>query len=172
MEDTLEYIKCPACGKEMQKVFMPSAGVNLDVCLDGCGGIFFDGRELKKFDEQSESIEDLKKELEGKTFEKVDESQTRVCPLCGNNMVKNNVSIKKEITIDECYNCGAKFFDNGELIKMREQYPTEKDRQQAFLSGTYREIGSQIDALEFQYDMNYAKRSKFLKALDKIFFGM
>jgi len=87
-------------------------------------------------------------------------------------MVKNNVSIKKEITIDECYNCGAKFFDNGELIKMREQYPTEKDRQQAFLSGTYREIGSQIDALEFQNDMNNAKRSKFLKALDKIFFGM
>lgn len=131
----------------------------------------FDGRELKKFDEQSESIEDLKKAIEGKTFEKVDESLTRVCPVCGNNMVKNNVSIKKEITIDECYNCGAKFFDNGELTKMREQYSTEEDRRQAFISATYRDIGSQIDAMEFQNNMNYAKRSKFLKALDKIFLG-
>jgi len=86
-------------------------------------------------------------------------------------MVKNNVSIKKEITIDECYNCGAKFFDNGELTKMREQYSTEEDRRQAFISATYRDIGSQIDAMEFQNNMNYAKRSKFLKALDKIFLG-
>ena len=165
MEDTLEYIKCPACGKEMQKVLMPDAGVNLDVCLDGCGGIFSVAKA------NGVSVEDLKKAIEGKTFEKVDESLTRVCPVCGNNMVKNNVSIKKEITIDECYNCGAKFFDNGELTKMREQYSTEEDRRQAFISATYRDIGSQIDAMEFQNNMNYAKRSKFLKALDKIFLG-
>ena len=54
---------------------------------------------------------------------------------------------------------------------MREQYSTEEDRRQAFISATYRDIGSQIDAMEFQNNMNYAKRSKFLKALDKIFLG-
>ena len=105
MNDTIEIINCPACGKEMHKVYMTESGSSLDICLDGCGGIFFDGQELKHFDEQSENIEELKQVLDGKTFEKTDESQTRICPVCGNNMVKNNVSIKKEITIDGSIVC-------------------------------------------------------------------
>lgn len=171
MNDTIEIINCPACGKEMHKVYMTESGSSLDICLDGCGGIFFDGQELKHFDEQSENIEELKQVLDGKTFEKTDESQTRICPVCGNNMVKNNVSIKKEITIDECYNCGSKFFDHGELTKMREQYATEEDRRQDFLSSTYEEIGSKIDALELQNQINRSKRSSFLRLLDKMFLG-
>lgn len=171
MNDTIENITCPACGKTMHKVYMQESGSALDVCLDGCGGIFFDGQELKHFDEHSENIDELKNALEGKNFEKTDETQTRICPVCGNNMVKNNISIKKEITIDECYNCGSKFFDHGELTKMREQYATEKDRQQDFLASTYEEIGSKIDALELQNQMNRANRSRFLKLLDKVFLG-
>lgn len=166
MEDTLEIIICPACGKEMTKVFCPDSGVNVDVCVDGCGGIFFDGRELKKFDEQNENIDDIKQALKGRTFTKTDETKTRICPLCGNNMVKNNVSIKKEITIDECYNCGAKFFDNGELTKMREQYATEEDRRQDLLAKTYEQVGAQIELMGLQNELNHAKRSKFLKLLD------
>ena len=162
MNDTIEMITCPACGKEMHKVYMNESGTSLDVCLDGCGGIFFDGQELKHFDEHSENIHELKQ---------ADETQTRVCPVCGNNMVKNNVSVKHEITIDECYNCGSKFFDHGELTKMREQYATEEDRKQDLLSSTYNEVGAKIDALEMQHNMNLSRRSKFLKALDKLFLG-
>lgn len=169
MNDTYETINCPACGKAMQKVFMPYAGFNLDVCIDGCGGIFFDGQELKYFDESHENIDDLKEILSGKNFDKTDESQTRICPVCGNKMVKNYVSAKQAVQIDECYNCGAKFMDNGELIKMREEYPTEKDRQQAFLAATYNEIGSEIDALEMQNNINKSRRSAFLKLLDRFF---
>ena len=170
MTDTTKIINCPACGKEMTKIFISGEGVNLDICLDGCGGIFFDNRELKKFDEQSENIEELKQAIQGKTFEKTDENLTRICPVCGTNMVKNSVSIKGNIIIDECYNCGAKFFDHGELIKMREEYPTEQDRRQALLSETYEEVGSKIDQLELQNNMNRAKRSKFLKMMDKLFY--
>ena len=101
MEDTLEIINCPACQKPMQKVFITHTGFNLDVCADGCGGIFFDNRELKFFDEKHENINEIVDVLKGKTFEKVDESKTRICPICGNKMVKNYVSIKKEIQIDE-----------------------------------------------------------------------
>ena len=56
MADTLQKIKCPACGREMEKVFIPSEGINLDICTQGCGGIFFDNRELDKFDEKDEDI--------------------------------------------------------------------------------------------------------------------
>ena len=59
MADNLEEIYCPACGKKMHKIFMDAQGVNLDVCLDGCGGIFFDNREFKKFDENAEDITPL-----------------------------------------------------------------------------------------------------------------
>ena len=51
MVDNLEEIACPACGKKMHKVFMTEQNLNIDVCLDGCGGIYFDNREFKKFDE-------------------------------------------------------------------------------------------------------------------------
>ncbi len=54
--DTLETIKCPACGKEMEKVFIPSEGINIDICTNGCGGIFFDNREFDKFNEGHEDI--------------------------------------------------------------------------------------------------------------------
>lgn len=169
MEDTLEVILCPACGKEMIKVFCSNIGINVDVCTDGCGGIFFDGRKLKKIDEQHENIDDIKQVLKGKIFTKTDDSVVRLCPICGNNMVKNNVSIKKEITIDECYNCGAKFFDNGELTKMREQYATEEDRRRDLLTKTYEQIGTKIELMDIENEFNNAKRSNFLQFLDNFF---
>lgn len=88
MSDTLQPIKCPACHKDMVKIFMPAEGINIDVCLDGCGGIFFDNREFRQFDEKAENIDEILKEIEGKEFEKVDESLTRTCPVCGSKMVK------------------------------------------------------------------------------------
>ena len=99
MNDTLEIINCPACGKPMKKVFMQDAGFNLDVCLDGCGGIFFDGQELKHFDENAENIDDLKKVMNDKNFEKTDENLTRICPVCGNKMVKNYVKLQIKLTL-------------------------------------------------------------------------
>ena len=170
MADTTKIINCPACGKEMTKIFMSKEGINIDICLNGCGGILFDNRELKKFDEYSENIDELKQAIQDKTFEQTDENKVRICPVCNTNMVKNSVSAKGNIIIDECYNCGAKFFDHGELIKMREEYPTEKDRRQALLSQTYNEIGSKIDELELQNNINKSNRSLFLKMMDKLFY--
>ena len=169
MSDNTETLYCPACGKIMQKVFMSNQGCSLDVCSEGCGGILFDPNELKYFDEEHENIDELKEVLKDKIFEKVDESEIRVCPLCGSNMVKNFVSVKKQVQIDECYNCGAKFFDNGELEKMREEYATEQDRRQDFLSRNYGEVGAKIDSLEFNNNLNKNSRSVLLKLMDKIF---
>lgn len=142
MADNDQILQCPACQKTMKKIFMPEQGINLDVCLDGCGGIYFDNREFKYFDEQHENTDALLKVLEGKTFEQVDESLTRKCPVCGTNMVKNHSSVRKEIQIDECYFCGGKFLDNGELIKIRAEYKTEADRSADFLSTVCKTIGN------------------------------
>ena len=49
MPDSQQDLKCPACGSEMQKVFIPNKGINVDVCSQGCGGIYFDNKEIQEF---------------------------------------------------------------------------------------------------------------------------
>jgi len=128
MKDNYEFIKCPACGQIMKKVYLENQGFMVDICLDGCGGLWLDNRELNKLDEQKEDITTLKEAYKGKTFKKVDKTETRECPLCHKPMVKNNVSAKQEILIDECYLCGGKFFDKDELEQMRAQYHSDDER--------------------------------------------
>ena len=45
-------MECPACHRELTT--MTVGGVKLDVCKDGCAGIWFNAFELKKFDEPNE----------------------------------------------------------------------------------------------------------------------
>lgn len=159
MADNLETISCPACGKEMHKIYMDAQGVNLDVCLDGCGGIFFDNREFKKFDENAEDISPLTNALAGKEFNKVDTTETRFCANCGAQMVKNFASALKEVEIDECYTCGSKFLDNEELTKIRAQYETESDRADAALKNYYEINSEAINEFEDKYMVQMGSQS-------------
>lgn len=171
MADNFKTLKCPACQKEMTKVFVPSEGVNVDICLDGCGGIYFDNREFKYFDEQHENIDEITKSIEGKEFVKVDESLPRTCPVCGARMVKNFASVKKEIQVDECYACGGKFLDHGELSKIREQYATEAERSADIMKEVYSTVGLEIKKLEEENAVLRANRSPLKKLFDKMIYG-
>ncbi len=128
MTDNLNFIKCPACGTLMKKVFLENQNILIDICLDGCGGIWLDNRELAKVDEKDEDITPLNEALNGKTFINVDTTAERICPICNKPMVKNHVSAKQDICIDECYHCGGKFFDRNELELMRSQYDSDEQR--------------------------------------------
>ncbi len=123
-------LNCPACGKPMKKVYLPKIDIHLDVCTNGCGGIYFDTREFKKVDEQHEDITVLTEILDNKEFKKVDENKTRICPVCNNIMVKNFSSAKHQIQVDDCYHCGGKFLDHLELERIRAEYLTEHERAQ------------------------------------------
>ena len=166
MADNFNEIKCPACQKVMKKIFIPSAGVNIDICLDGCGGIYFDNREFKYFDEPHENIDEIINAVQGKTFEKVDESLPRSCPVCGARMVKNYSSVKKEVQIDECYSCGGKFLDHGELTKIRAQYKTEAERSQDTMKFLYETVGLELLALDAEREQLMRKRSPLKKFFD------
>lgn len=161
---------CPACGEKMVKVYMPNQKVNLDVCLNGCGGIYFDNREFEKFDEVHEDIAPLLEAYKGKTFKKVDESQTRICPVCGMQMVKNFSSAKKEVQIDECYRCGGRFLDYSELEKIRAEYPNENARADAAIELLYKEAGSELAVFRAQYG-RYKKNPSMLTRLHDLFYG-
>lgn len=119
MADSHETLICPACGNDMRKVFIASRGINVDICTEGCGGIFFDNREFKMFDNPEEDIDDILNAVENNDFDTVDDTQERICPACGVKMVKNFANRQQDVQIDECYSCGGKFLDHGELTKLR-----------------------------------------------------
>lgn len=153
MADSKEVLNCPACGQKMEKIFIERVNCKVDICTNGCGGIFFDNREFKNFDEKIESIDDIKKALEGKTFKPVDETYKRICPACGMKMVKNSTSLKGEIIIDECYRCGGKFLDYKELDKIRNEYSTEEARSQAVVDYLKKNMGSEFDEMHAHKDI-------------------
>lgn len=170
MTDTLKTLTCPACGKPMEKVFIPSEGINIDICTQGCGGIYFDNREFDNFDEQNEDISAILEKLSDKKFEKVSENMTRVCPNCGAKMVKNHSSISHEIEVDDCYNCGGKFLDNSELVKIREEYENNEQRDEDILRYVYKEVGAELARQDQKYaNIDPSKRTYVKKAFDGIF---
>ena len=166
MADSLKILKCPACGKNMEKVFIPTEGINIDICTDGCGGIYFDNREFKEFDEQHEDINLILEKISGKTFEEIDSSVERFCPNCQTKMVKNPSSVHKTVEIDECYACGGKFLDNQELIKIRAEYDNEEQRCEDTIQYLYQHIGHELARQEQRHSEirpNSAMRNIFYK---------
>lgn len=171
MADNHLNLKCPACQKDMTKVFVPKEGVNIDICLDGCGGMWFDNREFSYFDEQNEKIDEISEAIKGKTFQSVDEANHRSCPVCGARMVKNYSSVKKEVQIDECYSCGGKFLDNNELEKVRAEYATETERSADTIKLMYSTVGMQLKALDEERQQLAASRSPLKKLFDSIVYS-
>ncbi len=168
MADTRKTLKCPACGKDMEKVFIPTQGINLDICTNGCGGIYFDNREFKDFDEKDEDISVILAKIENKTFAAVDTTAERYCPNCGAKMVKNSSSINNNIEVDDCYNCGGKFLDREELVKIRAEYDTEEERSEDVLRQVYKTVGQDLAELDQKYALSKTDRTILQKVFYKI----
>lgn len=170
MKDTNQILKCPACQKDMVKIFVPQKGVNIDICLNGCGGMWFDNRELSYFDEQDEKIDEILESITNKTFDSVEQNKKRSCPACGANLVKNFSSVKREIQIDECYSCGGKFLDNSELQQFRQEYITEKDRSDDTVKFMYSIVGAEMKELDKKIAENEKNRSLLKRIFDKMIY--
>lgn len=119
MTDTQQNLICPACGCDMIKLFIADKAINLDICADGCGGIYFDNQEIREFSAENEDLSEIKQILEGKNFMPVDDTLTRICPVCKTPMVKTNAF---GVQIDTCYKCGGIFLDNGEFEQIRTHF--------------------------------------------------
>ena len=76
MGDTEEIIKCPACDNEMQKIFITDKGINIDVCSNGCGGIFFDNKEIQEFSDKNADISEIKRKSARVKHKKISHSQS------------------------------------------------------------------------------------------------
>ena len=143
MTDTEKVIICPACDSEMTKIFIPDKGINIDVCANGCGGMFLDNQEIQEFSSEYDNTNDIMEILAGKNFMPVDETQQRICPSCNTPMVKTNAF---GIQIDSCYKCGGLFLDNGEFEQIRTKF---KKRQPKPVNHITQSTSGEIDVHEF-----------------------
>lgn len=119
MADTTDVIKCPACGSDMVKIYDSNLGINVDVCVNGCGGIYFDDKEFEIFKNNPENIEDSLDFLMTNNPKKVDETEYRTCPACGSMMIKSYLDGFSRVQVDKCIDCGGIFLDYGELSVLR-----------------------------------------------------
>ena len=164
MSDNKLTIDCPACGKEMVKVFDENNGINIDICLNGCGGMLFDNREFEKFDEAHENADEILNAIKDKVFEKVDDSKIRICPICKVPMVKMGAG-NGGVEIDVCNTCGAKFLDNGELEKVREGAQADLGKVDAMVNLLYQNNLKEVLGKNAQKEIKTSPRRQFFENL-------
>jgi len=154
---------CPACDRSLEKVKI--GGIVVDVCKNGCGGIWFDKNELEKVDEQHEAAGEKLLDFLCDENIKVDFSKKRKCPVCnGIIMVKHFESIKHEIEIDECYKCGGIWLDAGELRSIRKQFLTDEARRKAFDDYVGKVISPELNRMREESEIKVQQARNFAKA--------
>lgn len=122
---------CPVCGKKMTT--QDFGGVQVDVCLQGCKGIWFDWLELRKLNEKNEGFgQALQEALKSPRVN--DANRPRIkCPKCGIPMYQHQYPTDKEINVDECYGCAGFFLDSGEFKEIRDHSMTDAE-EHAYLT--------------------------------------
>jgi Zn-finger nucleic acid-binding protein len=113
-------MKCPACFNELAEIQVGS--LRVDVCQDGCAGVWFDAFELARVDEQSEAAGEHLLHIRRDEQVVVDFSRKRDCPRCaGIKLQRHFFSAKRRVEVDECPNCAGYWLDAGELARIREE---------------------------------------------------
>ncbi|MBN1505625.1 MAG: zf-TFIIB domain-containing protein [Sedimentisphaerales bacterium] len=123
-------MKCPACGRTLQTVQVED--VSVEVCKGGCGGLWFDNNELKKFDEPHEAAGDALLDVPRDEKVKVDHIRKRSCPKCDHVvMLRRFFNVKRQVEIDECPRCAGVWLDYGELGTIRKTCTSPQDLERA-----------------------------------------
>lgn len=120
-------MKCPVCKGSMAE--QSFGEVKVDVCKDGCKGIWFDWVELVKLDEKNEGFGNaLKEALNYPRSNDNNRSQIN-CPKCNKLMFAHKYQSSKEVNVDECYFCGGFFLDSGEFKVIRDTFMSQQEEE-------------------------------------------
>ncbi len=154
-------MECPACHGTLSRV--TAGGVDLDVCRDGCGGIWFDAFELKKLDEPNEYAGDELLSLSRAAGVTLDQTVRYMCPHCLDHtvMMRHFFSARRAVTVDECPECGGYWLDVGELRQIRDEFPDEAARRAAADQYFDEVFGGQLAAEKARSDEQLARAHRF-----------
>ena len=120
-------MECPVCTSAMvQRDF---GGMNVDVCENGCKGLWFDWFELSHLDETNEGVgQALQDALHAPRVN--DASRGTIdCPKCHVPMHRHLFASDKQVNVDECYGCAGFFLDSGELVEIRDHHMTPEEEE-------------------------------------------
>lgn len=152
-------MKCPACDNELTEKTVTD--IELDVCEGGCGGIWFDNFELKKFDEQHEHAGAELLDVKVDESLTMDHEKRRNCPRCESVvLMRHFYSVNREVEVDECPRCGGYWLDNGELKHIRSQYATEELRSEAADAYFDEMFGGELEKLRSESEEKAEKASR------------
>lgn len=136
-------MECTVCGNNLVEITVGAIAV--DVCQDGCGGIWFDRFELAKVDEPHETEGEALLSIRRDKALKVDHDQRRRCPRCLDViMMRHFFSVKRAVEVDECPQCAGTWLDFGELGQIRKEFGSEEDRREAALDHCAEALGEEL----------------------------
>ena len=160
-------MQCPACGNNMTPV--QAGGITVDVCKEGCGGMWFDQLELKRLDEPGESAGQTLLDIEVSPSASVDRSEQRRCPKCDDiTLMRSFYSPRMQVEVDHCAGCGGHWLDLGELRQVRSLYPSDAERQ-AHIEQMIQEMwGEELAAAEQRAEEASGKKSILRKMFEFI----
>jgi uncharacterized protein len=111
-------MKCPACQHPLRR--FKAGTVTLDGCDGGCGGIWFDHRELAKVNREYPNPDAQVAELSRNPAVRTHDDDIRKCSKCGVTLEKKLYSLGSGVIMDVCPKCNGIWLDGGELEKIRE----------------------------------------------------
>jgi Zn-finger nucleic acid-binding protein len=124
-------MKCPVCGNPLTEV--QTGSIKVQACKDGCGGLWVSHFQLDKIDKPDEYDGEILANLQKKTALSTDLSQQLHCPQCLDHvpMMRHFFSVKREVLINECPECGGYWLNMGELLRIRQTWKTDAEREKA-----------------------------------------
>jgi Zn-finger nucleic acid-binding protein len=122
-------LNCPACARPL--TVLQVEGVEVDACHGGCGGLWFDNFELKRFDEPHESSAWEQTMVSVAAEVVVDHAAKRACPRCAALMQRHFFSAQRRAHVDTCPQCGGNWLDCGELAQIRAEFRAKANRAAA-----------------------------------------
>jgi Zn-finger nucleic acid-binding protein len=120
---------CPACGHLLKKIHIN--GVEVDACHGGCGGLWFDNFELKRFDEPHEPVNEAMLLVPIEPTIHFDPDMKRDCPRCAVPMMRHYFNQQRRTHMDSCPQCGGNWLDAGELTQVRAEFREKANRTAA-----------------------------------------
>lgn len=113
-------MKCPVCQNQLASVEV--SGLHVDLCRDGCSGMWFDAAELERFDEHHEPFPESLLRVNKSPNVLIDRSKPRSCPRCEKMQLARIVlDPETRFELDRCPGCSGHWLDNGELGRMRKE---------------------------------------------------
>lgn len=158
-------MNCPACDLPLEEKTIED--VRVDVCADGCGGVWFDQFEFRKFDEPHEAAGAALLELEGAHTRPTGVDDRFECPRCDEDVVlmRRFFSTKRQVEVDECPSCAGIWLDVGELRDLRSLFDSEEARKQAAAEYFEDVFGPSLAAMRAESEGKRDKAARFAHVL-------